>query len=156
MKVLKILSVLFTLSLAMIACDSTQIYQNWQDIAQLQWKRDNVIENKVKIEDASKKYKISLGLRYLPEMPEKEVNVLVSIVRPNQETEQKAYTIKLKDDNGEHLGEVMGELADITQVVEEDFSFSEVGEYTFLIAQAMPQETLGGILEVGLILNTKE
>ena len=155
MKVLKKLFVLLSISALMVACDETQVYQSWQDIAQLRWERSNVIENKVNIEDNSKQYKITLGLRYIPGIPEKEVKVLISIINLNGESQEIPYTVKLKDDNDEHLGEVMGELADITQVIEENYSFSEAGEYTFLIVQAMPQETLGGVLEVGLILNTK-
>lgn len=156
MKIFNRVFLVLFLSVLIVSCDSSEIYQNWQDIKIYQWKRDNVITNKVNIEDIDKNYKLSIGLRYLPSINEKEIKLVMGIVSPKGETVQKSYTVKLKNDEGEHLGEVMGQVADIKQVVEENYTFKEKGEYTFNIAQAMPNDPQGGIGEVGLLINKKE
>lgn len=135
---------------------SSHFHESWQDIAVMQWQRDNVITNKVNIENIDKPYNIMLGLRYIPAIPETDIKVVLEIINPKGEKIQKTHSIKVKNDKGEHVGEIMGELADVKQIVEEGYTFKEKGEYTFNIVQAMASDPQGGILEVGFILDEKK
>ncbi len=140
--------------LSLTGCEQ-HFFQKWTDIAYLNWTADNVVSNQIEITETEATYQISIGLRYLHDISQKGIKVALEISSPSQKTSTKEYEIMLKDENGDDIGEVMAELVDIIQIVENDFKFEEKGSYTFKIKQLTGDTELGGIVEVGLIVDKK-
>jgi gliding motility-associated lipoprotein GldH len=130
-----------------------KFYKKYEGVAKLQWKRSNVLKYEVNIEDITPPYRLILGLRYISAIKHSSIKVILGMVSPSGKTDSKEYIIQLKDAKGEHLGEAMHDIADREQLMTSDFRFSEKGKYYFTITQATEAEDLGGIMEVGLILD---
>lgn len=137
------------------SCSEGQFfYKNWEGIPQLQWARNNAIVNEVQVkeEDKTKKYTLLLGARHIENIPYKDVTLNLVIKSPSGKEVKNTYTLVLKNEKNEVLGEAMAEIVDLEQIVEKEFIFEETGTYTFTITQASASEILGGFMEVGLLL----
>ena len=140
------------LSVLHTGCSDARFYKKYQDIPKIQWKRDNVLKYEVDIQDSKPNYKLALALRYVTHIQIPEIKMVVDVVSPAGKKMQFNYAVRVKDDKGKYLGEVMGEMGDIESIVEPKFLFSETGKYQFLITQATDAVDFGGIQEVGLVL----
>jgi gliding motility-associated lipoprotein GldH len=129
-----------------------KFYKQYQDIPKLQWQRSNVVKFEVDIQDIEAAYRITIGFRYTTHIHQNAIPVIVGMVSPAGKTTSENYIIQLKDAKGEHLGEAMHDLADREQEVKKGFKFTEKGKHYFTITQASDAEDLGGIMEVGLVL----
>lgn len=145
-------AILFLLLLGNLSACEAPFFQKWQDIPLLKWEQSQIIANEVGIENPGN-YKITLGIRHILETPYAEIKVAMDLESPSGKKDSRNYVIKLRNEKNEVLGEALSELVDLLQTVEESYAFSEKGTYKIIIRHAMNLPTLGGIIEVGLVID---
>lgn len=147
MRKLLFLSLFICLALTQTACKRDGKYI---ELKNAQWK----IEDALKFDwdeslDNKTPKKIVLAMRYVANLPVKELKLNMEITAPSGKVASKEVIVSLKDAKGMHIGKVMGDIGDIDTVVEEKFTFPEAGKYKFAIKQNVASAIVG-IQEVGL------
>lgn len=146
---------IFSLLLGMIvlcACDSSKIYEKYFDNERITWSRFDVKTFNVDIKDISAKYDFYIAIRHLTDVPFKYIAIKFILYTPSGETRTMEQKILLKDNEGNLLGDGMGELWDVVNLVREDFQFTEPGLCKVEVSSTMSQADLPGIMQVGLIV----
>lgn len=138
--------------LMMTACNSGKIYEKYIDNDRITWNRFDVKTFKVDIKDISSKYAFYIAIRHVTDVPLRYITVSFTLNTPSGESRTLEQKILLKDSDGKLLGNGMGDLYDIVQLVRDNFEFSEPGICTVEISSTMPQANLPGIMQVGLIV----
>lgn len=140
--------------LILTACDGG--IREFGDIAQLQWKTDQIIKVKAEIKDTNQKYAMLVGLRHSSSIQMGAVKVKVKQISPSGKIAEKEYTLLLRDkETGDLLGSAMGDMCDTDTPIEAEIQFDESGIYTFEISQMMG-DVISPFLEAGIILNPIE
>jgi gliding motility-associated lipoprotein GldH len=137
--------------LCLASCKEQPFLKQYQEIKLLQWKQENELKYELDIADKEPNYQLGIALRYNAHFPHKSVKLTVTTTWPSGKTNQKTYEIAVRDEKGNHKGEVMGEMGDIVQIVEPNTPFVEAGKHKFSIRQEEAKE-LGGIQEVGVLV----
>ena len=146
-----ILLILFGLMI-LSSCDKAKIYEKHLDNDRITWNRFDVKTFKVDIKDISSGYDFYIAIRHLTDVPFKYLTIKFTLYTPSGETRTIEQKILLKDNEGNLLGDGMGELWDLVHLVREDFRFTEPGICTVEISSTMSQADLPGIMQVGLIV----
>lgn len=143
----RILPLLFLLS-----CSPGKIYEKHVKMENLAWNRFNVVTFDVPIENAGTEYDIFVAIRHITDVPYRKLDVGVYMTAPGGETRSRDLSIKLKDLDGNNLGDGMGDLWDIREPVWKGLKFGEPGTCKIEVNSGMSQLDAIGIMEVGLIV----
>jgi len=138
--------------LLLSACSHRKIYEKYIDNDRITWNRFDIKTFKVDIKDISTKYAFYVVIRHLTDVPLPYINISFTLNTPSGETRTLEQKILLKDNDGKLLGDGMGDLWDVVQLVRDNFEFSEPGICTVEISSTMPQANLPGVMQVGLIV----
>ena len=150
-KIIAILVVGFTL----ISCTPEgQIYNEHQDLSpEMEWLKKDSRKFEVPIEDNSSAYEMSLSFRYAEGFPYNVAKVKVTETSPSGKVEEFEYDLKVREDNGDYIGEGSLDIWDSEHVVEKAKKYEETGTYTYVIEHNMPQDPMQLVMEIGIILN---
>jgi gliding motility-associated lipoprotein GldH len=142
--------------LLLSSCDNAKIYEKHLDNERITWNRFDVKTFNVDIEDISATYDFYLAIRHITAFPLNYITIQFIIYTPSGETRMLEQKIRLKDAEGNWLGDGMGDLWDYTQLVREDFRFTQAGTCIVEVSSTMSQADLPGIMQVGLIVRRKD
>jgi gliding motility-associated lipoprotein GldH len=138
--------------LFLIACKSNKIFEQYKDIDNNKWSRDNVISFNVNIEDISIPYDVSLAIRHSSYYVWADIMVNMTVIYPSEEERTKDHDLMLRNKDGSFKAEGAGDLWDITFPIFSSFKFTETGKYQFKVQNIMPQPVTEDIMQVGLIV----
>jgi len=151
---MKIKNSVIVISLLLLAeCHTYKKYDK-KSFPNYVWNYDNGIIFKPTVEDISKNYQLSLGIRHLYGIQLDNLLVTVNTIAPSGKEEEKEYKIAMRIGQ-EYAGKCAGDMCDLETVVNENIKFDEVGQYTFFISHNFQDSQITGIMEVGLILDEK-
>jgi len=142
--------IVFTL----IACNENRLINQYENIPLLNWEKGYDLSYALNIEDVAAKYKVMIGLRHTSGIGFGEILVHLKMTTPSGEVVETPYILEIRDkDTGELKGSAMGDITDIEIPVEASYTFPEAGNYQFEISQQMEQDAVGGVMEVGLVID---
>ncbi|WP_045114280.1 gliding motility lipoprotein GldH family protein [Microscilla marina] len=145
------------LSFCMWSCKA-KYYEKHQEVAKrdiLNWEASDVKKFEVEIDDAQSKFNLGVVLRHHAKIAHPSVTVQVTITSPSGKKTAKNQEIQLKDSAGKLVGEVAGDIVDVTSFVEKGYSFAEKGKYTFDVA-LVSKMSLTGFMSVGFVIEKPE
>ena len=143
--------ILFSLILLLGSCDSSRVYEDFQDIDQEFWHADSLQSFSFEIEDAAEKYNLLATFRNASAYPFYNLYFQYSLLDSSGNIIKKA----LKEHHffdpktGKPLGSGLGDLFDHKVMLEEGYSFSSEGRYQIQLQQRMRMDTLPFVLSVG-------
>jgi gliding motility-associated lipoprotein GldH len=150
---MKKLLILFVIALlGSGACSPRKIYEKHQDIAGLRWNRFDVKTFEVEIKDVSVNYDFIIAIRHHTEVPFKYITVNFTLYTPSGESRIMDHKIMLRDQEGNLLGDGMGDLWDVEYTAWKGFKFTTPGICRVEVSSTMSQADLPGIMQVGLIV----
>jgi gliding motility-associated lipoprotein GldH len=132
------------------------IYEEHVGTPSLEWKRDNVLKYNVDIKDPSSKYNVYIAVRHTSTYPYKNLKVNLLTNTPNEENIVKEYDLYVRDENNVFVGEGLGDIYDAEILIEENFSFSQAGKYSFSLEHLMSKDNISNIMEIGLVIKKAE
>lgn len=141
---------LFLLSFS--SCTPKKIYEKHFDIDRITWSRFDVKTFDVEIKDTDASYDFYIALRHHTDVPFKHITTLFTLSTPSGEVRMLEQKILLRDNEGNLLGDGMGDLWDVRYPVRKRLKFTEPGICTIEISSTMSQADLPGIMQVGLIV----
>ncbi|NOQ28374.1 MAG: hypothetical protein GQ564_23675 [Bacteroidales bacterium] len=151
---MKRLITILIIALGLFACQPEgRIYMEYQELSpELEWLRKDAREFKVPIKDNSIAYNMSLSFRYVNGYEDQVLKVKVTETSPGGIETVKDYDLKVREENGDYIGEVAYEIWDSEHMVESNKKYKETGTYTYVIEHNMPKDPLNSVMEIGVIL----
>lgn len=139
------------ITLILLACDSTRVYEDFNDMDEAFWHKDSIQRFNFKIEDASRQYNVLATFRNASSYPFHNLYFQYTItdsiggVLTDELKEVTLFNAK----TGEPYGSGLGDLFDHAFPLQENYSFKEPGTYTLHLQQFMRMDTLPFIMSVG-------
>ncbi|MBL4862424.1 MAG: hypothetical protein JKY09_05335 [Crocinitomicaceae bacterium] len=149
------LLVLLAITVSFISCQQEgRIYAEHQDLSpELEWLRKDTREFKVPINDNSQAYTMSLSFRYASGFQTQFAKVKVTETSPSGKVSVNEYDLKIREDNGDYIGDPALNIWDSEHLIESDKKFDESGTYTYVLEHNMPNDPLNFAMEIGFIVD---
>jgi gliding motility-associated lipoprotein GldH len=145
----------FAIAISFIACQSEgRVYIEHQELSpEVEWLKKDVRTFKVPVADNSQVYNMSLSFRYTSGYQYQTANVKVTETSPSGKELIREYDLKVREANGDYIGEPGFDIWDSEHLVEANKKYEEAGTYTYIIEQNTPVDPLNFALEIGVILD---
>lgn len=131
-----------------------RVYAEHKELSpNIEWQKEDVREFQVPIENTDQPYNLSLSFRFANGYQFEVVNVEVTEISPGGEETVKDFELKIRNENGEYIGEAGYDIWDSEHLIEKNKQYSEPGTYTYRIAHKMPQDPLNFAMEIGVVLD---
>ena len=146
------------ISLLLLLMTSCHFYKEYdkESFSTYSWSDGQEISFTPNIEDNSKTYQITLGVRHHFALQTKGFSVNVKIVSPSGKERSENLDVKILDDNNKQIGSCAGDMCDLETLVLDDFRFEETGVHKILVQHNEHGYKIPGILSVGLIIDEKD
>ncbi|MEZ4883744.1 MAG: gliding motility lipoprotein GldH [Chitinophagales bacterium] len=146
---------LFVVVLQFSACKPA-LYKHFIDIPNNVWQKDNTVVFKVDMDKPVATADVRLAIRYVDGYLYDHLKVNVKRISPSNKKSEQELNIKMMDGNEGYIGEGMGDLWDLEQVLTDGFeNFEESGTYQYEVSQTMKDDQFPLVVEVGLIVEEK-
>ena len=151
-----ILSV-FLMSIFLYACDGNKVYEEYVEVVNADWKKENIANFSFNITDTVSPHNLYLNIRNTSDYPYSNMYLFVKIKGPDGNFNVDTVNCQLADKRGKWLGKGIGDLWDLKIPYIGGFKFVQSGEYNVSFEQAMRVDNgLKGISDVGLRVEKTE
>ncbi len=151
-----VFSFFFTL-LFLAGCDSNRVFENYKEFDDRTWKVNDPAVFEFQIKDVSKKYNLYYNVRNSLEYPYARIFVQYSLTDSlgTELTRKLASNFLFDQKTGRPLGRSgLGDVLDNQFLLLSNQSFTTEGTYRFRLDQFNRQDTLRGVLAIGLRVET--
>lgn len=147
-----------TMAISLIACHPKgREYVKHKDLSpELEWLKKDTREFQVPVDDISIAYNMSIAFRYANGFKHQFLKIKVTEINPDGTEEVNHYSLKIREENGQYIGDPGYDIWDSEHLVEEAKRFEKRGSYTYIIEHTMPVDPVHFAMEIGLILDRKE
>ena len=141
----------------MISCDSNKVFDQYIEVENATWKRENIAKFSIDITDTTNAHNLYINVRNKGNYPYSNLYMFVKIEGPDGNFSIDTVNCILADKSGKWLGNGIGDLWDVKVPYIGGFKFAKSGNYEFSFEQAMRVENgLEGITDIGLRIERKE
>jgi len=148
--VIQLFSYSVILCITLSSCDPGKIYENNLSIPSKGWQRADRARFEVEIADTIQPCNIYINVRNNNNYKYMDFWLFVDIQSPNGMVATDTVKIMLADHRGKWLGHGLGSKFDTRLVFRKNIQFPVSGKYVFEYEQAMRDEPLTGIEDIGL------
>lgn len=139
------------------SCSSKPYYEEYIEIPSTGWNADSTAKFKVKIDDTISDFLIGINLRNNNQYPFSNIYLFREIYSPQGLEFRDTMEFILSDAYGKWLGKGVGELkTNQWQFAGRGLRFKKRGNYTFTLTQAMREENLLGLEDIGITIFKSE
>jgi gliding motility-associated lipoprotein GldH len=153
---IRFFSTIITVIILLTGCTRGKIFEKHIEFDDLSWNRFEVLEFEFEVDDVSVPYNILIAVRHIPEIPYEELEVGTIMTTPSGEVRALEHKVRVKDNEGNLLGDGMGDLWDLVEPLREDFQFNQPGMVSIELHNYMTRLETVGIIEVGLIVRKSD
>jgi gliding motility-associated lipoprotein GldH len=146
----KYILALFGLLLIAAACDSRRVYEDYEAVDENGWMPRDQKHFEVMIRDTLKLYNLYINVRNTSDYPYSNLFLFVHTRFPDGKQFTDTVECQLADPSGKWLGKGPGKIKDNQFTFRKGINFPHGGRYTFSIEQAMRENYLKGIHDIGL------
>lgn len=147
--------VLLLVCLSVVGCKNV-LYQNSETIPNKIWEAERNITFNVEVTDTVKGYDFYIDLRNESTYPYANIYMFVNSTFPNGKSARDTVECFLADKTGRWLGTGLGDILDNHILFKENVRFPDMGTYSFSFEHGMRDESLSGILDVGISIETHQ
>lgn len=141
---------LLVISVSFSACDAGRIYEDNVKISPEGWKRVERARFEVEITDTIHPCNIYINVRNNSNYKYMDLWLFVDVHSPSGMVAGDTVNIMLADHRGKWLGHGLGSKFDTRLIFRKNLRFPASGKYVFEYEQAMRDEPLSGIDDIGL------
>mgnify|MGYP003394259527 CR=1 FL=1 len=158
MKLFKRILPLLVISCWLLAsgCDPNRVFEDNTDLPELTWDTKNKISFDVDIQDTVSLHNLYVNVRHASHYQYANLFVFVTIKFPNGKLSKDTLECKFADEAGQWKGEGMGDIWDNQILWKSNVKFPISGTYIFQLEQAMRDEQLPFVMDVGLRVEKAE
>ena len=149
---MRIIFCLVLIAMIVIGCDSNRVYENNVDFKDRAWKIAEPAKFDFQIADTTKKYNLLMDVRNSIDYPFARLFVNYELKKDSVTLSKELISVYLFDQKtGKSFGNSgIGDIYDHQFFIMKNYSFRKVGKYNMSFQQLMRQDTIPGILAVGL------
>tara|TARA_R110000868_G_scaffold290568_5_gene550753 strand:+ start:571 stop:1044 length:474 start_codon:yes stop_codon:yes gene_type:complete len=140
----------------LLACDQDIVFEENLKLEDAKWDRDELAQFEFEIQDSSLNYAIFLHFRHGGNYPYRNIYLFTRTESPEGKIAIDTAQMVLADARGKWMGKGIGDLFDYEFKFKEGPLFPEKGTYSFTIEQAMREQTLPEITNVGVSIKQIE
>lgn len=147
------LNSLFSLCLLLLvlsSCDSNRVFEENKRIPEAQWNRHDKALFEFEIQDSLARYNFYFNFRHAGDYPYKNLYLFVKTTNPLNQVAVDTAQMILADHRGKWMGKGIGDIYDYQFKFKEDVAFPAKGIYTVEIEQAMRDEILENVTDIGI------
>jgi gliding motility-associated lipoprotein GldH len=145
---------LLLITISFTSCHTYKEY-NKDAFGNYTWGSAQEIVFKPVIEDVTKTYTLSVGIRHMYGLQFETMSVTVKIIAPSGKEEKQVHDFKLMKGPDQYVGSCAGDLCDLETVVNNNLKFTESGEHQLIVTHNFSGNKIPGIMEVGVIIDEK-
>jgi len=145
-------SILSIVLLMAFSCNRNAVYDEYQDIDNKSWSRHDIKTFEFEITDTISLHDLYLNIRNTTDYQYSNIYFFISTEFPNGIKFRDTVQCILADLNGKWLGRGLGRIKDNRLLFKKGIRFPMSGVYKMGIEQAMREEALVGVNDVGLKL----
>lgn len=134
------------------SCDRTKFYDENLSLDNDKWPKDLAMSFKINIEDTVSTYRFFINVRNNTSYKYKNIYFFLTTEFPGGGMSRDTIDCLLAAKNGEWLGKGTGRFRDNRIPIRRNIRFPRSGIYTLSLNQAMREEVLSGISDVGVRL----
>lgn len=138
------------------SCGKQAFFDDSVEIPNHSWKQSDMIQFKVDVSDTVSKYDFFVNIRHTKSYAYSNLYVFFHTIAPDGRKQTDTIEFPMADPEGNYVGDVSGGLVMNRIIIKKDVRFPKSGNYTFVIEQAMRDEELAEITDVGLTLVEKQ
>ena len=147
---LPVLPIFILLIFLLSSCDKDVIYDDTKRIDEGVWKQEERLRFEVPVKDTLSAYRFYLNIRHSTSYRYSNLHLFIHSVFPDGRQAQDTVECILARPDGKWLGKGITGIRDNQILLRSGLRFPYRGEYVFEIEQAMREESLEGILDIGL------
>lgn len=132
------------------SCSQTAIFDEQVTIQDAKWDKGESARFNVDIKDSLATYNFYLTVRNTTDYRYSNLYIFLLTRFPNGNLSRDTIECILADKTGKWLGKGWGSIKENTILLKQNLRFPLMGEYQFLVQQAMRTDTLNDISDVGL------
>lgn len=140
----------------LISCGEPPFYEETRTFEDAKWPADQDLTFTFEIDDTQQAYDFLLNLRHGEAYPYSNLYLFMQLDFPNGKRSVDTLECVLADERGKWKGRTPGSLVDHRIIINGRRIFPLKGEYTVHIKQAMRQDPLPEIFDVGFALEKYE
>ena len=149
--------ILLALTTVLISCETNRIYETNHDFEDRTWKINEAQEFEFRIDDPEKKYNLYYNVRNSLDYPYSRIFIMYHLQDSlGNELQSKLDTQDLFDQKtGVPFGtSSLGDIYDHRFLLLNDYEFKLPGKYKLKLEQSTRQDTLKGVLAIGVRVET--
>ena len=152
---LGIVSVFFT------SCGDKFVYQNTLEFPDQKWDRiekgKDISFEKINITNIKDVYDINVSFSHTKNINVDEISFILRIISPSGIKKETIHTVQLKDRNAEKfIGSDLGNTVEIKEPIKQYLTFTEKGEYKFIISNYSSKYQVTGLKNIGIEVKKSE
>lgn len=141
--------ILLILTTFLISCDESILFENNQGFERNTWVYEDAKTFSFDIKDSLQPVKLSINLRTTTNYPYSNIYMFMHSNYPNGYSDIDTLEFFLADPKGNWLGDNSGTIVENRAVISKG-NFPVTGKYTFKLEQAMRNDSLPEVLDVGM------
>lgn len=156
MNTLKFAFLLFTLGGLLISCDPNLVFEENLSIKEASWNRNKKAKFSFHIQETKTAYNLYLNFRHSGKYPYRNLYLFTRTESPKGKVALDTAQMLLASPQGRWMGKSIGDLYDYQFRFKEQLIFPDSGEYQFEIEQAMRDEKLPYVTDIGIRIEKVE
>ncbi len=132
------------------SCDQNRIYEKNVRIPDASWDLNNILEFETEINDLSLLYNFYINIRNTTDYKYSNIYFFINTTFPSGEVAHDTLECLLADYKGKWLGKGFGKIKESHILFKSSFRFPQTGLYKFEVEEAMREDTLKGITDIGI------
>ena len=138
------------ISLAVVACNSNDVYFKYQGIDAKGWNKDSLFTFDIPITDTLATYNVYVNIRNVGEYPYQNLWLFLSKMNPDSVLVNDSIECYLADNRGKWLGSGVGSIFEMPVLYQQNVHFKNAGNYQYKIVHGMRDTVLIGINDIGM------
>ncbi|MDD2191763.1 MAG: hypothetical protein PHO12_04405 [Bacteroidales bacterium] len=154
-KAFSYLVVFIVLPIIFISCSKEQVYENSISFPNNTWQRiedgKDITFEKINIKSVKDDYDFNISFIHKPNINVDQISFILRIISPSGISKETIHTIELKGrDKDKFIGNNLGEIIEIKEVIKQYTTLPEVGEYKVIISNYSDRYEITGLEKITL------
>lgn len=132
------------------ACSSSNIYDKSEVIDDGKWKADHILRFEYIAEDTLQPAKVYINMRHTGLYKYNNIYFFITTVAPNGKSLRDTAEFIIAETDGKWKGSGIGDIYDVRMLYQKNVRFAQNGKYIFYVQQAMRDNPLENVTDVGL------
>lgn len=146
---MKKLILLILINISLLSCNRNVVFTEFQSLLAVGWEADSVLVYSPQIDDTTSTYELQIIVRHTDKYPYQNLWLFVDVAKDSTILRRDTIESFLADDRGQWLGHGM-RIYELPLLYLEKLPLVQSGDYEVIVQQGMREDTLRGIVDVGL------